>query len=241
MLKKKIPYFLAVSDDRAGRVPRRGGRAGRGCRRTVTLRQCYAWAVDRSEDLKARNEEIVQSKARGRIALGAALPYLDWELSDTWQDPKGVDQLDRQGFAGFVAKEQIESKLSLKQPLFSGFREFSAWSGSRHESLRDQLRLRRASLDLFERTAIAFYAVVDNETTWQNTSTAWSLAEDRVKELKGFLKLGKSRDSELFTAQAHAAALKARLDQITADINASREELSFSPARTSPARRWRTS
>src|SRR5258706_16417582 len=84
----------------------------------VTLRQCYAWAVAQSENLKIRQEDINQSSARSRSALGGAFPYLDWQFTDTWQDPKGVDTLDRQGFGGFVAKEQVDSKLSLKQPLF---------------------------------------------------------------------------------------------------------------------------
>ena len=34
--------------------------------------------------------------------MGGALPHFDWEFSDTWQDPKGVEQLQQQGFGGFV-------------------------------------------------------------------------------------------------------------------------------------------
>src|SRR5687767_4628543 len=77
---------------------------------SVTLLQCYDWAKERSENLKIRREDIAQSDARARAALGGALPRLDWELTDTWQDPSGVDELEKKGFSGFVEKEQVESK-----------------------------------------------------------------------------------------------------------------------------------
>lgn len=193
----------------------------------VTLKQCYVWAQNLNEDLKIRQEDVYQSSTRGKAALASALPDLSWNLTDTWQDPKGVDELARRGFAGFVEKEQVESKFSLRQPLFSGFREFTAYSGFKHENERNKFQFQRSSLELFERIANAFYAVIDSETNQENTRSAWTLAEDRVKELKGFLRLGKSRDSELFTAEGRSAALKAHMDQIDAQIAAAREELSY--------------
>jgi outer membrane protein TolC len=194
---------------------------------TVTLRQCYTWALTRSEDLKIRREDVRQSGERARAAIGDALPNVSWEFSDTWQDPNGVDELDQQGFGGFVQKDQVESRFRLRQPLFSGFKEFSAYSGFKREKRRNELLLDRASIDLYERTSDAFYNVVDRETYRTNTQTSLELAEDQVKALKGFLKLGKSRESEVFTAEAHAAALRAQLDQIAADIYTAREELSY--------------
>jgi outer membrane protein len=193
----------------------------------VTLRQCYEWAMGRNEDLKIRQEDIRQSEAKGKAALGGAFPRVTWNFDDTWQDPKGVDELNRQGFGGFVAKEQIESKFSAEQPLFSGLREFSAWSGFRRESESNRLRYERAARELFEETAQAFYAVVGHETDRANTSATFAIDQDRVKELRGFLRLGKSRESELFTAVAHESARKAALQQIESRIQSAREELSL--------------
>jgi len=193
----------------------------------VSLRQCYDWAKERSENLKIRREDVLQSEARGRAALGGAHPELSWELTDTWQDPHGVKELERKGFSGFVEKNQIESNFALKQPLFSGLREFSAYKGAKRERARNALLLDRASQELYEKTADAFYAVVGHETDRDNTDTALTLAQDRVKELSSFRRLGKARDSELFTSQARAAALKAELQQIQARIVTAREELSF--------------
>ena len=193
----------------------------------VTLRQCYEWTREQNEDLKIWKETIEQSRFRARGALGSALPDIRWKWSETWQDPNGVDKLESKGFTGFVEKNQIESRFTATQPLFSGFREFSARAGFLHEGERDRLLLERAELELFERTAQAFYAVIGYETDRANTANAYELAEDRVKELRSFLRLGKARDSEVFTAKAHAAALKGELDQIDGNAFSARQELSF--------------
>lgn len=193
----------------------------------IALKQCYQWALSRSESLKIRGEDIEQSRQNARAALGGAFPKLDWQFTDVWQDPKGVNKLASQGFSGFIEKEQPESKFTLRQPLFSGLKEFSALSGFRKESARDELRLRRAQRELFETTVRVFYGVLAPESERDNTRAALALAQDRVKELQGFLRLGKARQSEVFTAQARAAALKASLRQTEARIGSAREELSF--------------
>lgn len=193
----------------------------------ATLGRVYDWAKQQSESLKIRREDIVQAKARARSSLGSALPRVTWNWMETWQEPDGVEDLERKGFSGFVEKKQIESKFSVKQPLFSGLREFSASSGFRRESARNALLLERAQRQLFQKSAEVFFDAVAYETDRANTKTAYELALDRVKELNGFLKLGKARHSEVYTAQAHAAALKGRLDQIEANVNSAREELSY--------------
>jgi outer membrane protein TolC len=194
---------------------------------SVTLRQCFEWATNRSEDLKIREEYIVQAKARARTALADALPRVEWQFRNTWQDPNGVDELNRQGFGGFVEKNQMESNFSVQQPLFSGGREFAARSGFTRESTRDTLRLQRATRELFERTAEAFYRIVTEETNHINTHRTLTLAQERVKDLRSFLRLGKARESELFSAQARAAALEGTMRQIAGRLLIAREELSF--------------
>ncbi len=193
----------------------------------VTLVQCYAWTLERSEALKIRYEDIVQANARARSALGGALPYISWEWSSTWQDPDGVDELNRQGFSGFVEKKQTEGKFRAEQPLFSGLREFSARAGFKREAKRDELLYQRAKLDLYQATAEAFYAVVAAEAERENVRAALGLGDDRVAELREFRKLGKARDTEVASARAQAAALKGRLDQLNGVSMSAREELSF--------------
>ncbi|MBI3504159.1 MAG: TolC family protein [Proteobacteria bacterium] len=194
---------------------------------TATLRLCYEWALQRSAQLKMRAEDIEQSRQRGRAAIGHAVPRLAWELTDTYSDPSGVRKLQAQGFSGFVEKEQIESKFTARQPIFSGMREFSAFKGFRREEARERFLLERERRELYERTAAAYYAIVGYELERENTRESLELAQDRVKDLKGFLKLGKARESEVFTAQAREAALKAASRRTDGQIAAARVELSF--------------
>lgn len=193
----------------------------------VTLAECYGWAKTLSEDLKSRAEDIRQSQAKARGALGGAFPHLDWDFSDTYQDPKGVNTLNAQGFGGFVQKEQAESRFALTQPLFHGLRDVSAYRGFHREAERDRLLLQRAGGDLFGRTADAFYTVLSFESDRANTRAGIALTQDRIKELLQFRRLGKARASEVYTAQAHAAALEAQLSQNEAGVASAREDLSF--------------
>ena len=193
----------------------------------VTLGQCYEWARAQSEDLKIRSEDIRRAQARARGAIGSALPQLDFKLTSTWQQPSGVEKLQAKGFAGFVEKNQVESKFTAEQALFSGLREFSAQAGFERETERDRLRFERAERELYERTAEAFFAAIGHETNRANTGAAHALSEDRLKELRGFLRLGKARESEVFSARAQAAALKGQLDQIDGDAFSARQELSY--------------
>ncbi|TBR22201.1 TolC family protein [bacterium] len=194
---------------------------------SVTLRRCYDWALGRSEDLKVRAEDVEQADQRARGALAGVYPRVDWEFSEVWQDPAGVRRLEAQGFGGFVQKEQAESRVNVNQALFSGFKEFTALKGFRKESERDALRVRRARTELFARAAAAFYGVLARETEAANTAEGLLLAEDRVRELKALGRLGKARPSEVYTAVARAAALRAALVQSRARIASAREELSF--------------
>lgn len=193
----------------------------------VSLRQIYEWARQESPDLKIRAENIQQAQARARAAIGTALPQISWNWANTWQEPSGVEALERRGFTGFAEKEQEESKFRLEQALFSGLREFSAMSGFKRESLRDQLNYEWASRELYFQTAALFYRTIAFETDYKNTNETYLLSESRTKELRDFMKLGKARESEFFTARAYSAGLKARLEQIQSNINASREQLSY--------------
>ena len=49
----------------------------------VSLRQCYLTARETSEPLRRQREEIIQSQARARAALGGAFPKISWAWRGT--------------------------------------------------------------------------------------------------------------------------------------------------------------
>jgi TolC family type I secretion outer membrane protein len=188
-----------------------------------TLQDCYTTALRHNETLKNIQEDIVQADARGRGALGGIFPRLSWDWKDTHQD---VDN-GNTAFGGLLEENQVESKFSLEQPLFSGLREFSARAGFQKEQARDQSRLQRFERDLYRQTAEAFYGALKWETALRTTETTLQLAEERVRELQSFQRLGKSRESEVASAESQVAQLKAERVRVRGQIRAAREDLAL--------------
>lgn len=187
----------------------------------VSLHQCYLAARETSEPLKRQREEIFQAQARARAALGGAFPKLSWAWRGTRQEEIG------DSFGGLLESTQVESRLALQQPLFNGLKEFSAWSGFQKQEARDQWRLQQAEQDLYAQVANAFFDVRSLEKALANSQTTLALAQDRVADLQSFIRLGKSRDGELFSAESEVAALKAAAVRLRGQIQVARELLSF--------------
>lgn len=191
---------------------------------SLDLKHCYDLAVQQSEPLKIQREEILRSQAQARAALGGAFPHVNWKWSDLRQDGSG---LDGDGLGSLLEKNQVESKFSLQQPLFTGLKEFSAYAGFKRQEARDAWRLRQAELQLYDEVARAYFDVVALESALANNSTSVSLSQDRLTELKSFYRLGKSRESEIFSAESQLAALKAIQVRLHGQIRVARESLSF--------------
>jgi len=189
----------------------------------LNLRRCYAWALENHEGLARQRETIVQSQARGRVALAGALPTVAWDWRGTRQDTKGLQN----NFGGFIEKNQIESMFTLDQSIYHGFREWSARAGFKKEAARDQLLLKRSETLLFAEVATLYYNVVGLQNALADTDSARQLAETRVKDLKEFLRLGKTRASELHSAESQAARLRAEVTRLRSQLRGARSELSF--------------
>ena len=190
----------------------------------LDLKHCYDLAVQQSEPLKRQREDIARSQSQARAALGGAFPHVFWKWSDLRQDGSGLDSGNA---GGLLEKNQVESKFSLQQPLFTGLKEFSAYAGFKKQEARDEWRLRQAELQLYDEVSRAYYDVVALESALANNATSVALSQDRLAELKSFFRLGKSREGEIFSAESQLAALKAIQVRLKGQIRVARETLSF--------------
>jgi outer membrane protein TolC len=189
----------------------------------IDLRRCYEWALTSHEGLARQRETIAQSQARGRVALSGALPTVAWEWRGTRQDTRGLQN----SFGGFIERDQVESKFTLDQSIYHGFREWSARAGFKKEAARDLLLLKRAEVLLFADVATLYYNAVGLQNAVTDTDNARRLAEDRVTDLKDFLRLGKTRASEVHSAESQAARLRAEVTRLKSRLRGARTELSF--------------
>lgn len=193
----------------------------------LTLKDCYERAVKQSERLLQANENILQSQLHRRQALGSVLPHIAWDWSTTIQDTSGVPS-DTSGFGSSqLARRRTESKFTLSQPLFGGFKEFGAMSAAEAQRDRDEALLMNTSVNLYLDTAVAFYRALQLEQYLANTRVSIGLTEDRVKELNGRLRLGKSRRSEVLSAESQLASLRSQEAATLGDLVAAREALGF--------------
>lgn len=189
----------------------------------LNLRRCYEWALENHEGLARQRESIVQSKARGRVALAGALPTISWDWRGTRQDTQGLQN----NFGGFIERDQVESMFTLDQSIYHGFREWSARAGFKKEAARDLLLLKRSETLLFAEVATLYYNVVALQNALADTDSARQLAETRVKALQEFCRLGKARASELHSAESQAARLRADVTRLKSQGRGARSELSF--------------
>lgn len=191
----------------------------------LTLSQCYEMALKQSESLQIQGEAIYQFGQRVKESLSAILPKADFLYTEFWQDTSGTD-----ASAGGVGStlnrgERPEAKIQLKQPLFSGFREFQALKGFQSEKKRQELILMRSRLLLYEDVANAFYLVLKLERDLENTRDVLKLTQDRIKELDARVKLGKSRRSELLSSQSQLASLEGQEEVLKGQVAVAREVL----------------
>ena len=186
---------------------------------SIDLARCYRLALDRSETLAIRAEIINQADEHYRQALAGVLPSLSFNASYLYQ---GADSA-----ATAVAANSRDYRFTVRQTLFSGFREFSAMAAGRSETTRQTLLLRRAQVLVYLDVARAFYSVVLLEKDLENLTAERKLTQDRIVELRTRLDLGKSRESEVLNVDSQLSTLDAQAEQTASDIATARDLLAF--------------
>lgn len=193
----------------------------------LTLAGCYRLALERSETQRIQEEQIEQAEARYRQALGSALPRVHVAGSELIQDVSGIGGGEGGVGGTLTRRERPEAKVVLRQPLFSGFREFAAMSSSKAEGRRERLLFTRASSRLLLDVAQAFYTVIQVETDLRNVQTLMALTQERIRELQGRVRLGKSRSSEVLSLESQLASQRAVEAALEGQRATAREILAF--------------
>lgn len=159
----------------------------------LTLKECYALALQRSESIAIQKEYIKETEGQMLQSLSTALPKIAFAYSETWQDQDG-----NRSIGGAVP----EGKFTFSQPLFTGFKEFAAIKASRHVGRQRQQELKRAQELLFTDVADAFYLYLNYQQDLDVLENTQKILFERVGELKKREIIGKSRPSEVASAEA---------------------------------------
>lgn len=189
--------------------------------RPIALDEAFALTLKRSETLAISGADYERLVAEARELEGNILPTLKVNASEAIQDvPAGSSGL-------FLQRNRETAWLSAHQPIFSGFREFLAFRSAKDYSEAGRLRLERAKHLLYQDVVRAYLDVLGARDEIRIRGALVDITDDRLKELRQRLGVGRSRKSELLAAEAQHASAAADLEQSRAGERAAQFQLRF--------------
>lgn len=186
----------------------------------LTLDEYFAAALERSEVVATQSELIRQAEERYAQAKAAVLPKIDGVGSYTRQDTGGRNTV-------IFPTRQTIARVSATQPLFRGFREFAAIRQSRALIGAQTEDYQNARVQLFRDVVQNFYEVLALERDLENLADQIDQNLERQKELNARVRIGRSRIGEVLTVQSTISTLRARVEQLRAELATARDVFAF--------------
>jgi outer membrane protein len=208
-------YFLLVLLFLTSGIMADGGAA-----QPLTFNECYKIAVENSDAVKIQSEKLKQANAEKFKAAGNMLPSISLTHTRDYGIGSGP------GNTGDFGTEGWESQLIAKQPVFYGFEKINALSVYDREAYKEELNLISVKRGLEQNTASAFYALASAQADMINLQDSQSLMLERVKQLRQWQELGKSRPSEVYATESTSAQLTSQIEQAKAQVEGAADALS---------------
>lgn len=200
----------------------------------LTLQQCFERACIKNESLGLKEQDVRIAESHYWQAFSGLFPKITAKGTETFStDGSGglgspITEGTSTSHRGvFGNNDNFQEKINLKQPLFNGFREFSAVKAASAEEQAEKFSLRRTRQLLYLDVADAFYQILSYEGDFAILKDLEKSLQDRVKELDHRVQLGRSRKSELLSAQTDLASAQATVEKTKELLAASRELLAF--------------
>lgn len=200
----------------------------------ITLQQSYELALKQSEDLQRKAEDIRAAKARYDEVLAALYPNVHALASQRFRNnqtaggsPSTSDVNNNTSSVRSFSKHPFESSIFVRQPIFTGFREqyLAAATEGRIEALGYDMA--RDKELLYQDVADVFNQIIYYEEDLKILKKTQGVFTQRIEELRQFIKLGKSRESEIDAAQSDVADLGATQERVAGLLGASKQLLAF--------------
>ena len=177
--------------------------------KSLTLDEAYSAALTRSEEIVEKGQTYAQVTAQIDEIWAEVKPRLSLNATHVWQDTPGA------GVNFPLPANQDTVAINGHQPIFAGLRDFLAVRATRVQSESAELALKRAKQLLYQDVAGAYLNLLQNSREISTLEAQLKLTDDRIKELRNFVDIGRSRKSEILAAQSQLA-------QNQADLEASR-------------------
>jgi len=217
----------------------------------IDIQLAYELALLRNETLGMRQEEVRAAEARFWQAVGAALPQVHILATGSFRNEvggsfgggggnvagsasqsgsSGSSQAGGSGFGGGSFSnnpESFNSRLNVKMPIFSGFKEYYTGKAGKAEIEQARQNKNRYQQLLFLDVTDAFYQTINYQQDLEILSRLAQTHEKRVATLQERVRLGKSRDTEMISARTDLAEARVTYETTRGLLGASKELLAF--------------
>ncbi|MCR4295615.1 MAG: TolC family protein, partial [Elusimicrobia bacterium] len=191
--------------------------------RVLDLPEAYRLALARSEEIAISGATYEEALANADEIFSRVKPRLTLIGTETLQDVPpgtGVSLL-------FLQRHREQGWVNLRQPLFSGFREFLAYRASKDLGRAAELSLERAKQLLYRDVARAYLDLLAAQDDIRIREALVSITRSRVGDLGEFRKVGRARASELLAAESQLALNLAQLESARASEQIAQFTLGF--------------
>ncbi|MBY0515513.1 MAG: TolC family protein [Bacteriovoracaceae bacterium] len=184
------------------------------------LKKLHDLAQQQSETVKmadSRSEQAVERKSR---AGGTLLPTVTARYNYQEIDPPPGSR------SAFTRLNQYSALVNLTQPIYRGA-AYPAYSFSKID-LEMQERLReQAGLGLWQTSAQVFYNLWIAQNDLNSVKKLRDYSDERVKELRERVRVGRSRKGELLQAEAQLSSVEADVSRAQYNLQSAQENLDF--------------
>lgn len=189
--------------------------------RPITMPEAYALALARSEQIAISGATYEETLAAADEIYARVMPQVNLMGQVTFQDvPRGASGL-------FLQRQREQGWVNLRQPLFSGMREFLAFRSAKDLGRAAELQLARAKQLLYRDAARAYLDLLAAQEDIRIRDSLLEITQDRVKDLKEFRKVGRARASEYLAAESQVAQQAAQLESARAVEQVAQFRLAF--------------
>lgn len=190
---------------------------------TWSLWDVYTLAVERTSSLANAAENIEQADAQGFQAIGAVLPQISLAGSKSYQATNyvgpGASSVLGSGIPG------ASLYLTGTQTILTGLNEIAGIAGAQATKDFQEYSLRDRANTLLLDIARTYYSALELEETLQSKQTSLELTEKILAQLKNWQAVGRSRASEVLSAQAQLSRLSADILGVRNQLIQAREQL----------------
>jgi outer membrane protein len=192
----------------------------------VTLAECYQKARQISENIGISAENYRLLQAQYRAQLGSILPHADWIKSQYYQDSSNTSGPNGATGSSLLAVQPL-SYFQLQQPIFAGFRDWAVVDITKSQQEQAKLNQVLTDLQLLSDVATAFYASLTLQDQLAVFREIRKLNQDQVDQLNHWVNVGRSRPSEVLSAETQLASVDAQIEDTLRSLAQSRHLLVF--------------